>query len=277
MAKNELKVLRGLKFGVELEVKFSGDKTEIIEALKNRGIKVRQRWSGSIHTVLENAWKVVADGSVQGGWEIVSPPMSDMNDLRIVCEVLNELGCSVDKQCGLHVHHEASDLDLNSLKNVYEIYNKYELDVIHELLPVSRRNNAYCKPLTTVIEDVRKCNSIDEMKEHWNIGGGYGGHYDSCRYKSINFRAYRVYGTLEFRAHSGSIDFEKISNWILFTHKIIEVATEKKVIRPVTEKRKLKWQESVQHSSYDLYKELGIGGTELSKYLGSRRKTLRTN
>ena len=275
MAKNELVINRGLKFGVEMEVKFSGTKSELAEIIKAKGVNVRQRWSGSTHTVLDE-WKIVADGSVTNGWELVSPPMTDFKSLKLVCEALEEAGVTVDKQCGLHVHHDINDLEVGHIKNVYELYHKYELRVIHELLPMSRRHNGYCKPLTTVIEDVRNCQTITDLENHPNIGGGtYGGHYNSCRYKSLNFRAYRVYGTLEFRAHSGSVEFDKIRNWVLFTHKMIEVAKEKKVIKPVSEKRMVKWNEDVKHSSFDLYKELGISGTSLSTYLGSRRKALR--
>jgi hypothetical protein len=34
--------------------------------------------------------------------------------------------------------------------------------------------------------------------------------------------------TIEFRHHSGSIEFEKIKNWIYFLHHLVEFSTTKK-------------------------------------------------
>lgn len=280
MIKNELKLSRKLKFGIELEVKTSMREAEIADLLRSVGVACSCH-VGNVHGVLKKNWKVVRDGSISNGWEIVSPPLSSFNDVEKVCKVLEENGVTVDKSCGFHVHHEIKDLNKKQIENIYEIYNKYEVEVIDQLLPMSRRvGNAcrtrWCKPVRQIMDDIRGCDSIEKMINHINIGGGRGGsHYQHCRYRSINFRAYVVYGTIEFRHHSGTIEFEKIRNWVLLTHKIIESACVKDKIKPVSDKRRVKWNEEVRHSSYDFYKELGINGTVLSDYLGRRRKALK--
>ena len=283
MAKNELRLTRELKFGIELEVTTTRRRLTIVKRLEEAGIAVE----GGIefgHQVVAK-WKVVTDSSIEGrGFEIVSPPLKGMealDEVETVCKVLNDLGATVNKSCGFHVHHEAKDLSKKQIENVYKIYDKYEVNVIDKLLPMSRRiggnGRKWCKPVGEILPLILECENIAEMMEHRQIGGGRmsNGHYAHCRYRSVNFRSYVAYGTLEFRHHSGTIEFDKIKNWVLLTHKILDAGKNKKDIKPVSDKRMVKWEQEVRHSSYDFYMELGINGTELSEYLGKRRKALK--
>ena len=39
------------------------------------------------------------------------------------------------------------------------------------------------------------------------------------RYNAVNLESYRKYGTAEFRQHGGSINADKVCNWVIFcTH-----------------------------------------------------------
>ena len=38
----------------------------------------------------------------------------------------NKIGCRVNRSCGLHVHHDASDYNVEAFKNLYAIYIRYE-------------------------------------------------------------------------------------------------------------------------------------------------------
>lgn len=274
----QLEIKRKLKFGIELEVKTRLSKSDLVNVVRSAGVTVRT--PNGVHSVLEKAWKVVYDGSVSGGWEIVSPPLTSFDEVEKVCKALNENEVEVDKGCGFHVHHEIKDLSIKSIKNVYEIYYKYEDYVLDKYVPVSRRTGSessikWCRPMKNVILDVRECNTIEDMYNHRNIGDGRNHRsYPDCRYKKVNFRSFVSYGTLEFRQHSGTIDFEKIKHWVLITHMMIETAIAKKVIRSVSESRLKKWKRESRHSSFDFYKELGITDTELSKFWGKRKKAL---
>jgi hypothetical protein len=42
------------------------------------------------------------------------------------------------------------------------------------------------------------------------------------RYIKLNLQSYVKYGTIEFRQHSGTIEFEKMYNWILLTQQMVE-------------------------------------------------------
>lgn len=273
MAKNELVLNRGLKFGIELEVVApNGFGLRDVRALLKTVVRCNINDRQYTHEVVER-WKVVTDASLSGNaYEIVSPPLTSLNEVELVCKVLNENGFTVNTSCGFHVHHEIKDLDYKALNNLFRLYDKYEAHVINKMLPGSRRNSRWCKPVSNLMPKVEQSTNLEEFLR--NVGHCHISR-SNIRYHSLNLNSFLKYGTIEFRHHSGTIDFEKIKMWVLLTHKMIETAIEKKAIRPVSESRLAKWESEVRHSSYDFYKELGINGTELSEYIGSRRKVFK--
>ena len=46
--------------------------------------------------------------------------------------------------------------------------------------------------------------------------------FSGDRYFKVNPVAYRRHNTIEFRQHSGTTDYEKMSNWIEFLKSLIE-------------------------------------------------------
>jgi hypothetical protein len=71
-------------------------------------------------------------------------------------------------------------------------------NLLSGLVPKTRRSNTYCS---------KKMNSIDS----------------GDRYAAINLAAFKKHKTIEIRLHSGSTNFQKISNWALLLQKIKEV------------------------------------------------------
>lgn len=217
-----MKSKRKMKFGVEIEF-FGVTKNKVVEALNRAGIECHDE--GYTHRVL-NYWKVVYDGSVNGegtgdghGNELVSPVLygeEGLKELELVLKVLSELGAKVDRTCGVHIHHDIQDLNLEQIKNIYRLYFKFQ-PTIDMLFPPSRRavnNPYYCKPITEVmIGRINAARSMEELRIQLND-----------RYHTVNFCSFWRYGTIEFRQHAGSVDFEKIGNWVKITHRIIEKA-----------------------------------------------------
>lgn len=260
-----LMMKRSLKFGLELEIcvpSIAKLRNELIEA----GIPVVT--PNSTHEVV-NGWKLVRDSSIRTtkmGVELVSPPSTDFEQLKIVCEVLKKVGASVNKSCGLHVHHDIKELKRQQIIRIYNFYNKYQ-GLINRGLKEARLNNPYCRQLGNIIDRVNECETKSELLD--NIAGrNVSGYYASCRYYVLNLRSFLHYGTIEFRQHHGSIKFEEISNWILFTHKIIDRATEiGNDVQP------LKCSiENIGAYFKEMIAELGIEGTELAKNL---KKTMK--
>ena len=44
------------------------------------------------------------------------------------------------------------------------------------------------------------------------------------RYRTVNLNSYVKYGTIEFRQHGGTTEFEKIEAWIILMYQMLEAA-----------------------------------------------------
>lgn len=198
-------------YGIEIECFHKTNaniKRDVVEKL--RAVDVSINIESYNHRDSATSWKIVTDSSIRGqySFEIVSPILKGaegMEQVKKVCTVLNELGCVVNKSCGLHVHHQASDLSDSQIRNVFKMYRNNEL-LIDELMPYSRKanNNSYCHTLRNI--------STSEWK--------------TSRYYKLNYCSYARHNTIEFRHHSGTINFEKISNWIRLTQRMLRNATD---------------------------------------------------
>lgn len=81
-------------FGVEYEINFSWNDANALRELIGEG------------------YKIVPDGSVRRGLEIVSPILGGSlgeKEVTKVCKAINDLGGGVDETCGLHLHFGAKD------------------------------------------------------------------------------------------------------------------------------------------------------------------------
>lgn len=204
-------------FGVEIEFT-TATREEVARLMNAKGVSAYVE--GYNHST-KNHWKVITDSSC--GYELVSPPLKGregMEQLRKACEALKEAGAKVDRRCGLHVHHDINDYNAKQIANIFAIYIKLET-TIDTLVPNSRRanNNTFCGSLfagTTqqnILNKLKEVNSLEDIKNIWHT-----------RYVKVNFQSYVKYGTIEFRQHSGSTEFDKIYNWILLTQQIVDMA-----------------------------------------------------
>lgn len=194
------------RFGVEIECFHptnSNIKHDLVQALSRKGISCSIY--GYTHNVT-SSWKITTDSSITGAhsMEIVSPPMrgeDGLIQLKTVLETASQLGCKVNKSCGLHIHHEAVGLSSVAIRNLFDFYKNNE-SVFDSLMPQSRRadNNIYCHTLTTF--------------ERWK----------QDRYFKVNYRSYIKYNTIEFRQHSGTLSYEKVYHWFRLTQAVIEEA-----------------------------------------------------
>ena len=267
----DIEFRRKLKFGVEMEIILEGMKiSKLRNNLRERGIEISE--PNSTHDVC-TGWKIVGDGSIGSrngnGYEIVSPPSSNLDELKIVCEELDKIGARVNHTCGLHVHHDIKELKRKQILRIYNFYNKYN-NIIKHFLKNSRIENRYCKDISRIIERVNSCESKEDLLSKI-AGKGMRSYYNHCRYYCLNLRSYLFYGTIEFRQHHGSIDFDEISSWILFTHKIIERALEvdNDIIYNLD-------NESSSKILFDeMMKELKCENTTLERMLLSKAKKLR--
>lgn len=218
---------RNRTFGIEIEGLSPLTRNDLARSLETFGI--RCVYEGYNHR-RRSHWKIVTDASIcedRGtvGFELVSPPLrgvEGLEEIRKVCEALQQIGCRVNRSCGLHVHHDASDYTVESFKNLYAIYIRYEA-AIDELVSESRRGqrNGYCGSLggeigLARIKSVRQMNQL--LFEAF-----------PSRYMKLNCQSYEIHGTVEFRQHQGTTDGEKIVAWVVFTQMLVERAVAGKI------------------------------------------------
>ena len=211
-------------FGVEIEA-YGIRKEEIEEELKAAGIETRNEIYN--HTT-KNYWKIVRDGSLQGenAFELVSLKLkgkSGLRQLKTVCLILKGLETKVNKSCGLHIHFDATEFDLKTWKRLYKNYAKLELHIDSIMAPSRRGSlNQYCRSLRVrnFERKIDEVSNLDRMesglrKLESNITNGN-------RYYKLNSQSYWIHKSVEFRQHQGTVDFNKIQNWIFFLARLIE-------------------------------------------------------
>ncbi len=150
-----------------------------------------------------------------------------IQELEKVCRVLNECGAKVNKSCGTHIHMDAQRMPLQTWKNIYKNYARLE-DVIDAFMPASRRDNAYChtfKNYTNLEARIDAARSLD----------GIASIFHHNRYHKINPVSYSRHNTCEFRQHSGTVEFEKISTWVRFLNNLIDYSASHLISRTTLE------------------------------------------
>jgi len=200
------------KFGIELEIVGITQDTAK-KALEAVGLTVKCQ--GYNHNTSEY-WKIVPDGSVHDGFEVVSPILNGeagMEIAGIAARALEDAGAYANRTCGFHVHFDAADIELAHMKNIVRRYARHEAE-IDAFMPPSRRGNAntYCKSLNGIMgEAFEAATTINQLA-----------HTQPSRYYKVNLRSYQRHGTIEFRQHSGTVNFVKICNWVRFLSAFID-------------------------------------------------------
>lgn len=211
------------KFGVEIEA-YNVNKNTLAEKLRGKGVSVEIE--GYNHSTRRH-WKIVSDSSLQGrdSFEIVSPVLqgqAGLDELKKVCEALKECNAYINKSCGLHIHFDATQMKISQWKNLILNYQKLE-PVIDSFMPASRRgnNNTFCKSLGNISELASKVKRATTVRSLQQIV--------SSRYFKLNLQSFTRHNTVEFRHHSGTIEFEKIHNWVTFLHNLVEYSKKAEV------------------------------------------------
>lgn len=209
----------GRRFGVEIE--FIGSANEVAAAMVAAGLPCTvQQYN---HRVSRTAWKIVPDGSVHGGAELVSPILrgSDgFGQLVKAGRALAAANATVNRSTGLHVHHDVRDLRVSAFKTL--VNNWYNCqDATDQLVASSRRAgiNRFCTPLDDY--DLRNVEYLTTMQRRSVARTVMG-----SRFRTLNLQAYGKYGTVEIRQHQGTVDAEKIAAWVRFGQAMIQAATD---------------------------------------------------
>jgi hypothetical protein len=238
-------------FGIELELTSATQLSpDDIAAQLRRGVgDVRVMTSYSQGQRQIDGWKLVPDASIScnisqpdcNTFELVSPVLRGGHGLGEVSKIANDLALfrgqvKVNKSMGYHVHIDVSDLTLSQLVKVCQNFVKYER-VMDRFFPPSRRTgseesdryfrsnrasvagDAGAFAVLTSNREVHDilawCESIADLADVMNRGG--------TRYYKLNLQNL-VSGrqpTIEFRQHSATASYDKISAWVRFCSRFV--------------------------------------------------------
>ena len=215
------------QFGVEMEF-FGTTTTRVIEEFAARGLICM--YEGYNHTTRHH-WKIVTDASVTRtgtdvgrGLELVSPILVDEEgfaELLLACDALAAAGAKVDRTCGVHVHHDAADLNPPAIARVVDTYTQAQQH-IDSLLPPSRRStthNLFCAayPPRDLQQVIQAGNQPGQTNRQMQYTGG-------SRFRTVNLEALGRHGTLEFRQHGGSTEGPKVAAWVRLGQALINAS-----------------------------------------------------
>jgi hypothetical protein len=229
-------------FGVELEMTgtSAASSEELAVHLRDNGVACKAE-GYTKETTLH--WKIVPDASIMCSpgvpcepIEIVSPKLTGGEGLTEIHKVLGLLvHPEVNKTTGFHVHIDATDFSLEQMKRIAQHYVKYE-EAFDTLMPCSRRgdSNKYIqsnrqhmlanttgyqpKTNATLFQMISGCNTLDELRTVVNPASK-GASDSSSRYYKFNLCS--PHNTIEFRQHSGTCSYAKISNWVRLTMQFV--------------------------------------------------------
>jgi hypothetical protein len=205
------------RFGVEIEA-YNIDKHTLASRLNREGINCDVE---TYNHTQRSHWKIVTDASLSGNntFELVSPVLNGeqgIEELEKVCRILGECGAKVNKSCGTHIHFDAHGMGLQTWKNIFINYARLE-NVIDGFMPESRKgdSNTYCKGFKNISnfeQKIEQATTLNDIASSVFYGD---------RYLKINAQSYARHKTIEFRQHSGTVEFKKISNWIYFLNNLV--------------------------------------------------------
>jgi hypothetical protein len=188
------------------------------------------------------------DGSIKlpNAFEIQSPLLSGVKGEEFVHQTTRSLHthkAKVNETCGLHIHLDGAGIVGESRKiyptSVIQLWKAHLVfeDVVLSVLPYSRRQNDYCRPMrdTFSLLELDHIDSLLDVEKLWYKERTYSRiveakehHRHPSRYFGVNFHSLLSDGHLEIRYHSGTTNPKKILEWANLHSLIMDAAAGRK-------------------------------------------------
>ena len=181
-------------------------------------------------------WSMCSDGSISrpDGYSSVEWVSRPANGEKLRATINNlikwtsEENGEVNRSCGLHVHIDATDTTWRDLVGIALVTHKIE-PYVFKMMPLSRRNSNWCAELPLSAGSLASISSEEEFIDLWYDAAGSepsNDKYNDARYMGLNLHARYYLGTIEFRYHSGTLNRDKITNWIKLCNSIVTTGIE---------------------------------------------------
>jgi hypothetical protein len=147
--------------------------------------------------------------------EFVSPILygdQGLVEIKSFCKLAKDRRWKTNRYCGYHAHFDASEETWESLRSIAYAYRKtYEVWCC--FVSDSRSSNPMCGAPDYNLGDIANLSNAED----WEYFAA------ACdRFEWLNWRAYMVHGTLEFRSHDPSLNAVEICNWIKVHARFID-------------------------------------------------------
>ena len=216
-------------YGVEIELCASKQRSSVAALLRSalQPLGHRCATQGYTHQTDESnttEWYAETDGSLRSTsaehpntMEIKTPVLKGVEGLKALKVVSSALGSvgHINKSCGLHVHHYIKEEERRDhLRNLCHAWLENE-KFFMMCVPPSRHSSSYCKQWANQHPSGLTA-TVDPVEWFYNNFGR-----SNSRTSTLNLLSVRQRGTVEFRLHSGTYEFEKIANWIISTQRFV--------------------------------------------------------
>lgn len=225
----------------------------------------------------------VNDGSITGK-EYVSPILYGDYGLEVIrefCTSAVRAGLQVDKKCGYHLHVGAQELKWDKIVNIAKLYYFME-PLIYHMNPEQRRGTTTdhsCGKPAPVSYDYIKANSdVDLRRKYYGFSSDIGdgrireysdSKYQPQRYRGVNLHSLWHRGTIEFRYMSGTLNSDKVINWLKIHILLIEYGAKENIETFVA---KIEKEKAKIRSTADLIKLLFNSFKELVEWSSYKDK-----
>jgi hypothetical protein len=208
----------------------------------------RERLQKSGRTPSAQTWTLTSDQSLEaeaGGFELVSPILqgtAGLDHAQNTALVMGSNGFSNRTQSslrtGLHVHHDARDLDLGAWKRLMANMFYVE-DCLDELVTPDRRfsrNPAIrsVRGLYDTDEDMPGAETFDSLNRASTLSDLssriYTGYDIEFKNLKFNVEAFWKHGTAEFRHKEMTFEPEGVKHWVRLTQALVEYSREHEVL-----------------------------------------------
>lgn len=213
-------------FGVEFEVE---SKEYLRQSARKLSKELQETMIDSKHSLIDYI-RAHHDGSLhkEFGVEFVTTILRGDKGLKIIrqlTKILNKYFITSNR-CGLHIHLSVEDFDDKELIDLYYIYQNIQ-PILKYYVRKDRLSNKYCSKIPKLtkqtLSDIRKKlttktfdnEEVVNAKKLKDIHTGK--HWDG-----INFSSIPEHGTLELRMMEGTLDYDKIVQWIKLHMRIID-------------------------------------------------------
>lgn len=194
----------------------------------------------------DTKWDCVHDGSISAGSEFRLRTITNgdklLSDVNSFCKTMKSKGYTVDDTCGVHMHIDFKEGNLDRLKNIINFYSRYE-QFVYDVVGEERKSLRFSQSLRKTyrdgelyssgsdlrfapLADAMNYGNLKEFKtsfyqtEFYHDAENYK-YYDG-RYSGFNVHSIFSNGTLELRYLRGTLNENYINNWIMFNLHIVD-------------------------------------------------------